>query len=68
MTAKGPQNAAWKNFHSSREKLVELVETPRGPRPAADFQHKQGRYKFFTNMAEFAISCHMFTKAIYFNI
>lgn len=41
MTAKGPQNAARKNFHSSREKLVELVETPGGPRPAADFQHKQ---------------------------
>lgn len=68
MTAKGPQNAAKKNFHSSKEKLVEFGETPRGPRHAADFQHKQGRYNFFKNMAEFANSSHMFTKTIYFNI
>lgn len=44
MTAKSPHKLVRRNFHSSKEMLGNLGETPGGPGPATDFKHKQGRY------------------------
>lgn len=40
VTTKGPQNVVRKNFHSSKEMLVEFGEAPRSSIPAAHFKHK----------------------------
>lgn len=62
MTTKGPQNMAKKKFHSSKEVLVEIGETPRGPSPAAEFKHKQGgRYNLLKIRTEFTNSSNILT-------
>ncbi|XP_075891891.1 E3 ubiquitin/ISG15 ligase TRIM25-like isoform X10 [Nelusetta ayraudi] len=40
VTTKGPQNVVRKNFHSSKEMLVEFGEAPRSSSPAAHFKHQ----------------------------
>lgn len=50
-----------KNFQGSKQSLVDFGEAPRGPSPAADFKHKQGRYNLLKIMAEFANPSNMFT-------
>lgn len=64
VTTKGPQNVVRKNFHSSKEMLVEFGEAPRSSSPAAHFKHQPGRYIFLKCMAEFAISSNMLSQAI----
>lgn len=55
VATKGPQNVVCENFHSSMDLLEYFEETPRVPGPAADFQHKPGKYIFLKCMAKFAI-------------